>query len=158
MESKFKVITTEKINSAKFFIKMSRAVDSLQSKYGLPAPKRQIAADYFVPAEFASIWDNVLSFKGDLKEDSPIVSSDTQLLPTFTRKFRPRLRTIPILFYSSRPPKKRHMSTPLKPCILKSSTSKHDSLDESSGYDESSAGEYDCDDVDSLFTENCLYG
>ena len=46
-----------------FQAKVVKTVDRLQSKYGVPPSSRENSAEDLIVSEFASIWDNILSFQ-----------------------------------------------------------------------------------------------
>ena len=130
----------------RFIIKMTRGINKLQSKYGLPASQRVITADHFIHEELVTIWDNALSFKGNVKE--AVADTDSKLMSTCKQKSRhaPRLRTIPILYYPSKPSKPKYASKPSKNISVTMPSSKLSiSSNTSSGYDETSVDEYGSD-------------
>ena len=64
-----------------FQAKVMKTVDRLQSKYGVPPSSRENAAEDLIVSEFASIWDNILSFQHNVLKVDSDKKSTTSLNP-----------------------------------------------------------------------------
>ena len=72
-----------------FQAKVVKTVDRLQSKYGVPPSSRENAAEDLIVSEFASIWDNILSFQHNVLKvdgDKKLTTSHNPLLTKINSK------------------------------------------------------------------------
>ena len=68
-----------------FQAKVVKTVDRLQSKYGVPPSSRENSAEDLIVSEFASIWDNILSFQHNVLKVDGDKKSTTSHNPLQTK-------------------------------------------------------------------------
>ena len=66
-------------------VKMSKKIDDLQSRYGVPPVGRQNASKDLIHPVFSDIWENVLSFKHNVLEKAERIEK-VEPLPIFKSK------------------------------------------------------------------------